>query len=440
MPRLTSFSQLSLAGVGIARNAASDYWFATYGDSGLNLWNNVTIDSSGDIVVGGQSDVTNQGRDFHIAKYNSFGQKQWDKILGYPGYTGNESPYRIRTDSSNNIYFTGALFANSQGSNDVILGKLNSSGTFQWAYGLGGTSTDKAYGMDIDSSGNIILAGDSGSVGGLGSNDVLVIKYNSSGTLQWARYITSSTFDSSRGIVTDASNNIYVAGEANNKGLIVKYNSSGTLQWQKSFTASGAFDIYDLAMDSLGNLICIGVINGYSAAGNYGIFTFKMDSSGNAVWSRHLDIGASGNGYAGKIAIDSSDNIIVTGYISGITPLKSIIIKYNSSGTLQWQRDMTGPGNTIMPQIALDSSDNMILAGWTNPGTIDAGVAKLPSDGSLTGTYGNYTYQSASYTGSSLSLSTTTSSHTNGTASLTAYTSSPTVFTPTGYTETIDYV
>lgn len=420
------------------------YWFTTYGNSDLNIWESVAVDSSGDIVVGGTAAVTGEGRNFYIGKYNSYGQKQWDKILNYPGATNtasNDATYRVRTDSSNNIYFTGALWADTQGSNDVILGKFNSSGTLQWARGLGGTSTDKAYGMAIDSSDNIILAGDTGSVGGLGSNEQLIIKYNSSGNIQWQRYITTSGYDTLSGIVTDASNNIYVSGEAQSKGFIAKYNSSGTLQWQKTYPISGSKAFFDLAIDSLGNLICLGYSNGYSANGNTGLFVFKMDSSGSGVWFRHLDIGATGSAYPSEMAIDSSDNIIITGYIAGITPYKGIIIKYNSSGTIQWQRDITGASNKIVNGITLNSSDDMILAGWSDNGSPTSTVAQLPSDGSLTGTYGNYTYQSASYTGStSGNLTTSTSNYTNGTASLTSYTSSPTVSAPTGYTETKDTV
>ncbi len=76
----------------------------------------------------------------------------------------------------------------SSGNYDIFLLKYNSSGTKQWTKQLGTSSGD--YGNDVttDSSGNIYVTGDTW--GGLdgnknsGSNDIFLIKYNSSGTKQ----------------------------------------------------------------------------------------------------------------------------------------------------------------------------------------------------------------------------------------------------------------
>jgi len=64
--------------------------------------------------------------------------------------------------------------------------KYNSSGTKQWTKQLGTSSSDYAKGVAVDSSNNIYVTGYTG--GGLdgntnsGSNDIFLVKYNSSGT------------------------------------------------------------------------------------------------------------------------------------------------------------------------------------------------------------------------------------------------------------------
>jgi hypothetical protein len=66
--------------------------------------------------------------------------------------------------------------------------KYNSSGTKQWTKQLGTSSSDYAKGVAVDSSNNIYVTGYTG--GGLdgntnsGSNDIFLVKYNSSGTKQ----------------------------------------------------------------------------------------------------------------------------------------------------------------------------------------------------------------------------------------------------------------
>ena len=85
-------------------------------------------------------------------------------------------------------YTSGDLDGTNAGGVDLVIVKYNSSGTKQWTKQLGTSSSDYAYGIATDSSDNIFVAGDT--TGGLdgntsaGSNDIFVVKYNSSGTKQ----------------------------------------------------------------------------------------------------------------------------------------------------------------------------------------------------------------------------------------------------------------
>ena len=73
------------------------------------------------------------------------------------------------------------------------------------------------------------------------SNDIILVKYNSSGTKQWTKQFGSSTSDTGQGVTVDSSDNIYVTGytagalDGNtsagaNDIILVKYNSSGVKQ------------------------------------------------------------------------------------------------------------------------------------------------------------------------------------------------------------------
>ena len=122
-----------------------------------------------------------------------FGQsntKQWTKQLG----TSSDDIGRgVTTDPSGNIYMTGftkgGLDGNTNsGRNDIFLVKYNSSGTKQWTKQLGTSSDDEGNGVSTDSSGNIYVTGYTyGGLDGntnLGSWDIFLVKYNSSGTKQ----------------------------------------------------------------------------------------------------------------------------------------------------------------------------------------------------------------------------------------------------------------
>jgi len=77
----------------------------------------------------------------------------------------------------------------SSGRYDIFLVKYNSSGTKKWTSQLGTSSSDRGNGVSDDSSGNIYVTGYT--CGGLdgntnsGSNDIFLVKYDSSGTKQY---------------------------------------------------------------------------------------------------------------------------------------------------------------------------------------------------------------------------------------------------------------
>jgi hypothetical protein len=107
------------------------------------------------------------------------------------------------------------------------------------------------------------------------------------------------------------------------------------------------------------------------------------------------------------VAVDSNDDIIVVGYSrnSGGTDYAQAqghIIKFNSSGTEQWQRRFrVGNGSTYylaFTDVTVDANDNIIMTAYTNNNDSNTKplILKIPSDGSLTGTYGDYVFESSS--------------------------------------------
>ena len=324
------------------------YWIALLGGSGSDQSQSVAIDSEKNIIVCGATDSDGAGSsDLLIAKYDSLGALQWAKTLGGASPDAGDA---VAIDSSDNIILCGFTNSDGAGGTDVLIAKYNSSGVLQWDRTLGGSGRDQAYSVCVDSADNIIVVGLTDS-DGAGSNDLLIAKYNSSGTLQWNRTLGGASTDAGNAVAIDSADNIIAVGYTYSDGagdadfLIAKYNSSGVLQWDR--TLGGA-----------------------------------STDTGEAV------------------AIDSLDNIIVCGHTyPGATGIGDFIIaKYNSSGTLQWDRTLGGASDDRAFEVAIDSSDNIIVCGYTfsdGAGNRDSIIAKLPPDGSGTGTYGSFTYQEA---------------------------------------------
>jgi len=275
----------------------------------------------------------------------------------------NDYANGVATDSSGNVYVTGGtkggLDGNtSAGDTDLFVIKYNSSGTKQWTKQLGSSGRDSANGIAIDSSGNVYVTGVT--FGGLdwntsaGANDLFLVKYNSSGTKQWTEQLGSASSDFANGVATDSSGNVYVAGatyggldgnsKKNSDLFVVKYNSSGTKQWTKQLGTSSRDYAYGVATDSSGNVYVSGVtyggLDGNTSAGNSDLFVVKYNSSGTKQWTKQM--GSSSRDYDYGVATDSSRNVYVSGDTYGGLDNNTnagyndlFVVKYNSSGTKQ---------------------------------------------------------------------------------------------------------
>lgn len=305
--------------------------------------------------------------DVFLIKYNTSGTKQWTKLLGT---TAVDNAWSVAVDSSENIYVAGFTGGNlggqtNSGGTDAFVAKYDSSGNMLWTRLLGNATLTYSYAVSVAASGNVYISGMTrGTLGGqsnAGIQDVFVAKYNSSGTLQWVRMAGSTLFDYCYGVAVDASENVYIAGSSygNFDGnlntdqdgtadtediFIVKYDSSGAKQWSVFHGGAGNDVAYGMAVDSGGNIYINGNtdanLDGQVNSGGHDSILLKYDSSGTRQWTQML--GTSSGEYARGMAVDGSDNPYITGLTSGnldgVTNSggnDGFIVKYDASGTLQ---------------------------------------------------------------------------------------------------------
>ena len=146
-------------------------------------------------------------------------------------------------------YTAGELDSNTNSaSEDYFIVKYNSSGTKQWTKQDGNSFGVNAQGVATDSSGNVYVTGRTyGLLYGntyAGMNDLFVVKYNSSGTMQWTKTYGSNHGDIARGgVATDSSGNAYVAG----------YTKGGLDSNTLAGTANDDEDYFIVKFDSNGN-------------------------------------------------------------------------------------------------------------------------------------------------------------------------------------------
>ncbi|MBF0458314.1 MAG: SBBP repeat-containing protein [Nitrospirae bacterium] len=375
---------------------------ASYGMA-VDTSGNVYVTGYSSATWGSPVTTYTSGNDAFAAKLNSSGVLQWNTFLGGAGndygrgiavdISGN-----VYVTGYSSATWGAPLTAYGGGAYDAFAAKLNSSGVLQWNTFLGGAGTDQGYGIAVDTSGNVYVTGNSDATWGVSvraytsGNDAFAAKLNSSGVLQWNTFLGGAGDDLGYGMAVDTSGNVYVAGSSSATwgspvtaygggaydAFAAKLNSSGVLQWNTFLGGAGTDYGFSIAVDTSGNVYVTGRSNATwgspvtTYGGGYDAFAAKLNSSGGLQWNTFL--GGAGDDLGYGIAVDTSGNVYVTGYStatwgSPVTAFGGVqdafAAKLNSSGVLQWDTFLGGAGTDYGYGIAVDTSGNVYVAGYS---------------------------------------------------------------------------
>ena len=227
--------------------------------------------------------------------------------------------------------------------------------------------------MAVDGSNNVIVTGYS--MAAEAPYDYATIKYSSAGVPLWTnRYNGPGTGDDhAYALAVDGSNNVIVTGYSSGSGThydyaTIKYSSAGVPLWTNRYNGPG---------------------NGNDKPRRGGGRQRQRDRDGLFVWQRQAlpitrrssiraracrsgPTATTGRGTAMTdayaVAVDGSDNVIVTGYSTGSgSSYDYATIKYSSAGVPLWTNRYNGPGNgeDDANAVAVDGSGNVIVTGYS---------------------------------------------------------------------------
>ena len=172
----------------------------------------VAVNATGVSIIGAVQTATTT-YSCSVVKYNAITGAQTGVTTTTGGTSTITEVNDMVIDASNNIYITGTGVVTGQGNNYFTI-KLNNLLVLQWQKIYNGASNlnDVAKGIQVDASGNVFVTGYS-TITGQGRN-VVTIKYNSTGTQQWAQTYNNplNTDDEAYGIALDNTGNAYVTG------------------------------------------------------------------------------------------------------------------------------------------------------------------------------------------------------------------------------------
>jgi len=371
------------------------------------------------------------------------------------GAGGQDRGYDVEVDSQGDIYISGFFyyncdfdpgdgddFHNSNGNRDSFISKFDPEGNHLWAATWGGDVEFGGMAMDctIDHSDNVLVTGyfyglDVDFDPGLGEDlhsshhepgtwgsDCYVTKFDPDGNHLWAQTWGGSDWngDSALGVAVDSLNNIYVSagyrgtcdfdpGDGEDihssqggyrDASLSSFTSDGDYRWSKQW--GGTYDdyTYGAVVDGNDDVHITGKYNydcdfdpgpgedWYNATTDGGTYYSKFDSDGNYIRVRVFTAG-----YPFRLAVDSLDNIYLSGVFSGTGQFDPDgvfpeiiangdrdchISKFNSAGDFQWVRTWDsiatgdGTGGYVGCYVTIDDSDYIYSTGhFTSTADLD---------------------------------------------------------------------
>lgn len=284
---------------------------------------------------------------------------------------------------------------NDDGQHDLVLSKSTLKGVQVWidTFNLAATTANILLGdMILDGNDDILITG--AVYNGSNNYDALTLKYTSAGSLSWYELYdgTASFYDGGLRIAVDANDNVFVTGGtsstiSNMDLLVLAYQSNGTLSWSVTHDGYGAFDAGSYVAAISTSTLHIVALSESTVSEKWHVLDRKYNSTNGS-----LIAGASSDevtlAEVGDVTLDANDNIYITGWKPTTTQGRDIVVvKLDDGATIQWEKTFNGTADADdqTNAIAVATNGDVIVGGFTTTSSSDRDglLLKYNSSGTL---------------------------------------------------------
>ncbi len=283
-------------------------------------------------------------------------------------------PAGIHVDPDGVSYVTGTSGGGS-GNTDITTASFAPDGALRWSqtYNSSGSNSDQARAITMGPGGILYVVGNT--PGPQAFANVLILGYDAvtGALLKTIKYSSGpSKSESGASIVTDAAGNIYVGGTTSGDGLDVmtmKFNPAGVLQWKRTwdgpaFSPFSSDSVQKVLLDSAGNLLVL--ITGIMGSNQPDYVVVKYSGGdGTTLWEANW--GVSGGDYPADMEIDAANDIYVTGIGIDLIDKYSTIKLNGTNGQLIWQFYDAFGNDHSATGLFLDGNGGVLITGASDP-------------------------------------------------------------------------
>jgi len=255
-------------------------WPKTYGWDLLEMpWSICAVPDGGAVIVGGTNSFDPYS--MLIFKINSGGSLVWARAATVAGKDGSEA-YSIASTADKGFAIAGIGVTTDYqtDSMDVIFVKTDSTGKTQWARALRGNKYDWGLSVIQTPDHGFVVAGATPS-SGEGGTDILVFKMDSAGSLEWAKTYGTSGEEMGYSIIQTSDTGYMVSAKLGYDDIgVLKISSDGSLEWAKTIQGTGWDAGRSIIPTSDGYYLITGETGSFGGAGQYDAFAIKLSQDG----------------------------------------------------------------------------------------------------------------------------------------------------------------
>ena len=310
-------------------------WKKTYGEVHMAFAKFVQQTADGGYFVTGNASTTEykkvgpQNGNISAFKTNSKGEVEWEQTLGTDFNDSGESGKQTKDGG---YIVTGTAAANilhpttsENTQNQILLIKLNSSGDVQWQKEIGGPEENASRDIQLTGDGGYIIAG-----------YYKAYRQRINGTLEEEPYLDFS---------------------------VIRCDSTGNVIWARTYGTK----VHDVAV-SIAQCKDGGfVVAGNTAVGSFNVdaLILKIDSLGNELWS--ATFGDKRIDMLSQFVVDQNDEILAAGVAANEGEEEHAwLFKLNAHGTLKWNTYYKGPVGRSRFKGLIIGKDGHIITGGTS--------------------------------------------------------------------------
>lgn len=195
------------------------------------------VDDDGSVLV-----LVSENTGLTLIKYNFNGSEVWTK--NYVNSFATMTPEKMVMDNNGFILVGGSMTNPNNFFQDFFVMKLNSSnGDSIWTQTYDRAGFDDYFSsITVDNQGNIFIGGSANHAQNFLTSDFAVVKLNSDGQFQWARFYNgnSDQRDEVIDIISDSDGNVFVGGNSYDPTflstvVLIKYSPTGDSLWAATF-------------------------------------------------------------------------------------------------------------------------------------------------------------------------------------------------------------